>query len=115
MEGMVPASNSPARSRAKRRDGTSRTISMPASPARPWIIGATLRYGTAPRRRTLIAVRLPLLDDVEDRVALDRPAAGLAHQPHELVHGHGLLGGGARIVGDLLLRHRAVDVVGAEG
>src|SRR2546427_1188353 len=50
-------------------------------------------------------------DGAVERVALDRLAAGLADQPHDLVPRHHLRRGRPRVVINLLLDHRAVDVV----
>src|SRR5439155_12490244 len=60
------------------------------------------------------ATRLPFADLVEHGVALDGAAAGLADQPDQLVDGEDLRRFRPRVVGDLLLGHGAVDVVGPE-
>ena len=86
--GSCPRSISPACSRVGDARGQVAHRARSAGRAsRPW----TERLGVQVRRRRRGGRRRsPLLDDVEDGVALDRPAAGLADQAHQLVHGHGL-------------------------
>ena len=113
---------------ARRATGTSRSIRKPGSRSRPWTCGSAFRYDTAPSRTApRLEVRVALAPGRGDRRRAHhsfttlktvsrstgrRPASRTSRTSSCTVID--LRRRRARVVGDLLLGHGAVDVVGAE-